>query len=163
MKGDFNPSNKDIFSLRWSFLRQNIYRQAIFDGPGDGNGNQGGQFNTNHSYGLTWTRTLSPMVVNVFRFGYNRTNASFTPATLNGDGAAAFGFKNLPPESIAKGNGGLPQFTVTNYNQLGTRNFRPQFQKPELFSFSIRSPSFAAHTPFERALRHDRKTIPSRI
>ena len=135
VKGDYNPSTKDVFSLRWSFLRQDIYRQAIFDGPGDGNGNQGGQFNINHSYGLTWTRTLSPTVVNVFRFGYNRTNASFTPATLNGAGAAAFGFKNLPPESISKGNGGLPQISVTNYNQLGTRNFRPQFQKPELFQF----------------------------
>jgi hypothetical protein len=170
LKGDYNPSNKDILSLRWSFLRQDIYRQAIFDGPGDGNGNQGGQFNKNHSYGLTWTRTLSPTVVNVFRFGYNRTDASFTPATLNGDGAAAFGFKNLPAEAISAGNGGLPQISVTNYNQLGTRNFRPQFQKPELFQFldsvSIIRGTHSIRTGFETRQKNNSfmdltRTIPA--
>ena len=38
-------------------------------------------------------------------------------------------------EAIAKGNGGIPQISVSNYNSLGTRNFRPQFQAPELFQF----------------------------
>ncbi len=135
LKSDFNRSSNDIISLRWSFLRQDIYRDALFEGPADGNGNQGGQFNTNHSFGGTWTRTLTPTVVNVLRFGYNRTYATFTNPTANGPGAAAFGFKGIPDAAIAKNSGGIPQISVTNYNQLGTRNFRPQFQRPELFQF----------------------------
>jgi hypothetical protein len=135
IKGDYNPSSKDIFSLRWSYLRQDIYREALFEGPADGANNQGGQFNTNHSFGATWTRTITPSLINVFRFGYNRTYATFTNPGINGPGAAAFGFKNIPAEAIAEGNGGLPQISVSNYNSLGTRNFRPQFQAPELFQF----------------------------
>lgn len=135
IKGDLNRSANDSLSLRWSYLRQDIYRDALFPGVADGANNQGGQFNKNQSYGATWTRTLSPTAVNVFRFGYNRTFATFTNPTANGAGAAAFGFKGIPSEAIAANNGGLPLISVTNYNQLGTRNFRPQFQAPELFQF----------------------------
>jgi hypothetical protein len=134
-KGDYNLSEKDIFSFRWSFFRQDIYRNALFEGPADGANNQGGQFNTNHSFGSTWTRTITPSLINAFRFGYNRTYATFTNPGITGPGAAAFGFKNIPAEAIAKGNGGIPQISVSNYNSLGTRNFRPQFQSPELFQF----------------------------
>ncbi len=135
LKNDYNLSEKDVFSLRWSFLRQDIFRDGILPGIADGANNQGAQFNSNHSYGATWTRTLSPTVVNVFRFGYNRTYAAFSHATVDQQGPAAFGFKGIPTEAIAQNNGGLPLVSVTNYNQLGTRNFRPQFQRPELFQF----------------------------
>ncbi|MCU1326561.1 MAG: hypothetical protein JWN34_1931, partial [Bryobacterales bacterium] len=134
-KADYNLSQKDIFSFRWSFFRQDIYRKALFEGPADGANNQGGQFNSNHSFGATWTKTLTPTLINVFRFGYNRTYATFTNPSINGDGPAAFGFKNFPTEAVAKGNGGIPQIVVSGYNSLGTRNFRPQFQAPELFQF----------------------------
>jgi hypothetical protein len=135
LKSDYNFSSKDVFSARWSYFRQDIFRQGIFEGIGDGNGNQGAQFNKNHSFGGTWTRTITPSVINVFRFGYNRTYATFSHATVDSPGPAEFGFKGIPAEAIGKGVGGLPQITVTNYNQLGTRNFRPQFQSPELFQF----------------------------
>lgn len=135
VKSDYNLSAADVFSLRWSYLRQDIYRDGIFPGLADGVGNQGAQFNTNHSFGGTWTHTLSPSIINVFRFGYNRTYATFSHASINQPGPADFGFKGIPAEAIAKTNGGLPLINVTNYNQLGTRNFRPQYQKPELFQF----------------------------
>ena len=135
LKGDYNPSAKDILSFRWSVFRQDIFRNALFAGQADGANNQGGQFNNNHSFGGAWTRTIKPTVINAFRFGYNRTFATFTNPSIAGPGAAAFGFKNIPAEAIAKGNGGLPLIGVSNYNSLGTRNFRPQFQAPELFQF----------------------------
>ena len=134
-KGDYNLSAKDIFSVRWSYFRQDIYRDALFAGPADGANNQGGQFNSNHSFGGTWTHTFSPSIINVFRFGYNRTYATFTNPGITGQGPTAFGFKNYPSEAVAKGNGGIPQIVVSGYNSLGTRNFRPQFQAPELFQF----------------------------
>ena len=134
-KGDYNLSAKDIFSLRWSYFRQDIFRDALFDGPADGANNQGGQFNSNHSFGQTWTHTFSPAIINVFRFGYNRTFATFTNPGITGQGPGAFGFKNFPADAVARGNGGIPQIVVSGYNSLGTRNFRPQFQSPELFQF----------------------------
>ena len=134
-KVDYNLSTKDIFSFRYSIFRQDVYRNALFDGPADGANNQGGQFNVNHGNGATWTHTLSPSLINVFRFGYNRTYATFTNPGISGAGPAAFGFKNFPAEAVAKGNGGIPQIVVSGYNSLGTRNFRPQFQAPELFQF----------------------------
>jgi len=132
VKGDYNVSTKDVVSVRFSYLRQDIFNNGIFPGLADGVGNQGGQFNTNSSYGGSWTRIFTPTIVNAVRFGYTSTNANFTQASANGEGAAAFGFQ-IPAEAVLAGNGGLPLISPSNYNQLGTRNFRPQYQKPTLY------------------------------
>ena len=132
IKGDYNISEKDILSLRFSYSRQDIFNNGIFPGIADGVGNQGGQFNTNSSYGGTWTYTLKPTIVNALRFGYTSTSANFTQASANGEGAAAFGFQ-IPAAAILPGNGGLPLINPSGYNQLGTRNFRPQYQNPTLY------------------------------
>jgi Carboxypeptidase regulatory-like domain len=158
IKGDYNISGRDVVSLRWSYLRQDIYRNGILPGIADGVGNQGGQFNVNSSYGGTWTRSLTPAVVNSFRFGYTRTSANFTQSSVNGEGAAAFGFQ-IPAAAILAGNGGLPLINPSNYNQLGTRNFRPQFQKPELFqvldSLSMVRGKHSLRTGFETRQKND--------
>ena len=134
LKGDYNLSEKDVFSMRWSYLRQDINRDSIFPGMADcGSCNQGAQFNTNSNYGGTWTRTITPSVVNFFRFGYARTYATFAQATANGDSATAFGFKGIPSQSLT--TGGIPFINISSYQSLGVRNFRPQFQKPEVFQF----------------------------
>jgi hypothetical protein len=132
IKGDYNVSSKDVVSVRFSYLRQNIFNDGIFLGIADGVGNQGGQFNTNSSYGGSWTHVFTPTVVNAVRFGYTSTNANFTQASANGEGAEAYGFQ-IPAEAILAGNGGLPLINPSNYNELGTRNFRPQYQKPNLY------------------------------
>jgi hypothetical protein len=132
VKGDYNITDKDVLSLRFSYSRQDIFNDGIFPGLADGVGNQGGQFNTNSSYGASWTHILTPAIVNAFRFGYTSTNANFSQASANGEGAIAFGFQ-IPAAAILPGNGGLPLINPSGYNQLGTRNFRPQYQKPTLY------------------------------
>jgi Carboxypeptidase regulatory-like domain/TonB dependent receptor len=132
VKGDYNISSSNVLSLRFSYLRQDIFNDGIFPGLADGVGNQGGQFNTNSSYGGSWTHIFTPTVVNAVRFGFTSTNANFTQASANGEGAAAFGFQ-IPAEAVLAGNGGLPLINPSNYNELGTRNFRPQYQKPTLY------------------------------
>ena len=97
-------------------------------------GNQGGQFNTNSSLGATLTHVFSPSIVNVARFGFTDTNANFTNASVNGGGAAAYGF-SFPSTAINPASGGLPLINPSNYNELGTRGFRPQYQKPTLYQF----------------------------
>jgi hypothetical protein len=161
-----------MLSVRWSYLRQDIYRDGIFDGIADGVGNQGAQFNTNQSYGGTWTRTINPSVINVVRFGYNKTYATFTQASINGIGAAAFGFQGIPAAAIAAGNGGLPLITASGYNQLGTRNFRPQFQAPHLYqlleSVSVSHGAHSIRAGFETRQKNDlfldsNRTVPDYV
>lgn len=132
IKGDYNITQKDTLSLRFSYLRQDIFNAGIFPGLGDGANNQGGAFNTNQSYGGTWTRIITPAIVNVVRFGYTSTNANFTNPSSGGEGASAFGFQ-IPSAATLPINGGLPEINPSNYNDLGTRNFRPQYQKPNLY------------------------------
>ncbi len=129
-RGDYNLNEKHQFMGRFSYLRQKFNRDAIFPGLGDGVGNQGAQFNRNRSLAVAWTATLSPRMVNTLRYGNNDTFAEFAHATVNEAKADAFGFRGFPADMLQVG--GLPLINPTNYNQLGTRNFRPQFQTPKL-------------------------------
>ncbi|MFN7544269.1 MAG: carboxypeptidase regulatory-like domain-containing protein [Acidobacteriota bacterium] len=144
---DYNLNDRNQIMFRYSWLRQKFSRDAIFPGLADGVGNQGTQFNENRSLAAAWTKTFSPRVVNTLRYGNNWTFAEFAHATANADKADAFGFRGLPPEMLQVG--GLPLINPTNYNQLGTRNFRPQFQKPRLNQF-INTTSITAGKHFIR-------------
>jgi hypothetical protein len=132
-RADYQIGDKSQLMGRFSYLRQKINRDAIFPGLADGVGNQGLQFNNNQSLALSWTRTFGVRFVNTLRYGWNRTFAEFAHATAGAQKADAFGFRGIPPELLQVG--GLPLIEVTNYNPLGTRNFRPQFQRPYLNQF----------------------------
>jgi len=132
-KADYQASDKDQLSVRFSYLRQKFTRDAIFPGLADGVGNQGTQFNNNQSLAASWNRTIGTRFVNTFRYGWNRTFAEFAHATANDTKADAFGFRGIPADLLQVG--GLPLIDVNNYNDLGTRNFRPQFQRPYLNQF----------------------------
>lgn len=129
-RGDYNLNENHQILGRLSYLRQKFNRDAIFPGLADGVGNQGSQFNRNWSLATAWTYTISPRMVNTLRYGNNNTFAEFAHATVDGQKADEFGFKGFPAEMLQVG--GLPLINPTNYNQLGVRNFRPQFQSPKL-------------------------------
>lgn len=145
---DYNISTQDQLMGRFSYLNQKFNRDQLFPGIGDGVGNQGTQANDNQSLALTWTRLISPTVVNTARYGLNRTFAEFAHATATGEKADAFGFKGIPADLLQVG--GLPLISVTNYRELGTRNFRPQFQRPILNQF-VDSVSIQAGRHFVRS------------
>jgi hypothetical protein len=134
VKADYNLDANDIFSARWSYHRQDVFRDSPIPGLADcGSCSQGAQFNTNHNFGGTWTRTITPSVVNFLRFGYTRTYATFEQASAHEQSATDFGFKGIPASSAK--TGGIPLMSVSSYQSIGVRNFRPQFQQPELFQF----------------------------
>jgi hypothetical protein len=130
---DYYVNERNQIMGRFSYLRQKFNREQLFPGIADGVGNQGSQFNNNQSLALMWTGTLNPKVVNTLRYGFNRTFAEFAHATVNAEKADAFGFRGIPAELLQVG--GLPLISPTNYRELGTRNFRPQFQRPYLNQF----------------------------
>jgi hypothetical protein len=151
IKSDYNLNDKNQIMGRFSYLNQKFKRDAIFPGLADGVGNQGAQANNNQSLALAWTSTLSPRIVNTLRYGFNRTYAAFEHATVGDQKADAFGFRGFPEEMLQVG--GLPLINPTNYNQLGVRNFRPQFQRPYLNQFvdsvSIQAGKHFIRTGFE--------------
>ncbi len=155
IRNDYYATQRDQFSFRYSFLQQDIFRSAIFPGNladcGSQDCNNGKQYNRNQSTGVSWTRTISPRVVNVVRFGYYRTYATFANTSADGPTAEAFGFKGIP--SDLPETGGLPRIQISNYQELGTRNFRPQFQKPHLYGIldglSVARGAHTIHLGFE--------------
>lgn len=133
VRKDWYASSQDRVFGRVSFFQQDIFRNPIFDGPADGSGDQGRTFNRNLQLGVAWNRVLTSSLVNEFRVGYNRTNAFFAHATVNGITGTEFGFRGIP--EAMRGTGGLPLIDFTNYNDLGTRNFRPNSQLPIQYQF----------------------------
>lgn len=129
-RSDLVATANDRLFLRYSLLRQRIYRDQILSGIAEFNGNQGEQYNRNDSLGVSWNRILGSRIVNELRVGYNNTDARFAHATANAARADEFGFAGLPPEQLT--TGGIPLITLPNYTSVGIRNFRPQFQKPEM-------------------------------
>jgi hypothetical protein len=133
VRSDFRITTSDRLMARYSLLQQDINRDAIFEGLGDGVGNQGEQYNRNHSLGLTWTRVIGSQMVNEARLGYNSTHSRFAHATANAATSTEFGFVGMP--DFVNTTGGLPLIDLSNYNDLGTRNFRPQYQDPKQWQF----------------------------
>ncbi|MGE3274918.1 MAG: TonB-dependent receptor [Vicinamibacterales bacterium] len=133
LRTDYVLTGNDRLMARHSFLQQDINRDAIFEGLGDGVGNQGEQFNRNQSIGVSWSRVLGSRMVNEARAGYNRTHSRFAHATANDMTASEFGFAGLP--DFMNSTGGLPLIDFSNYNDLGTRNYRPQYQNPVQWQF----------------------------
>ncbi|MEO7273506.1 MAG: TonB-dependent receptor [Vicinamibacterales bacterium] len=141
---DFVPSVNDRFFVRYSLLRQRIYRNQILEGIVEQAGNQGEQYNLNHNVGASWNRLLG-RYVNEMRVGYTSTNADFAQPTAAGMKADEFGFTGLPESQLT--TGGIPGISISNYSQVGIRNFRPQFQKPRALQFlDTASALFGRHT-----------------
>jgi hypothetical protein len=129
VRADFVGRASDRVFVRYSLLQQDIYRDQILSGVAESGGsNQGEQYNRNHSFGTSWTRTIGSRFVNELRVGYNKTDARFAHATARGMKADEFGFVGLPPEQLT--TGGIPLISLNNYTSVGIRNFRPQFQNP---------------------------------
>jgi hypothetical protein len=129
VRSDFVASANDRFFVRYSLLQQRIFREQILEGIVEQAGNQGEQYNRNHSVGASWNRIFGGRLVNELRLGYTNTDARFAHATATGITADEFGFRGLPPELLT--TGGIPLLNLTNYQSVGIRNFRPQFQRPK--------------------------------
>lgn len=132
VRSDFVPGANDRVFVRYSMLRQRIYRNQILEGIVEQAGNQGEQYNLNHNVGASWNR-LFGRYVNELRVGYTATNARFAQPTATGMKADEFGFKGLPESQLT--TGGIPAISISNYSQVGIRNFRPQFQEPRAIQF----------------------------
>jgi outer membrane receptor protein involved in Fe transport len=152
---DYYVDQDNRFFARYSFLQQDIFRERLFPTLGEGTSNQGEQFNRNHSFGASWNRIFGGRFVNEARIGYTNTHARFAHAAAGDTTADQFGFRGLPPELLT--TGGIPLMDFSNYQDLGIRNFRPQFQEPRtlqlLDTLSMVRGTHSIRTGFEARIK----------
>jgi hypothetical protein len=156
-RGDYYLNGDNRFFVRYSFLQQDIFRERLFPTLGEGTSNQGEQFNRNHSFGASWNSIFGGRFVNEARVGFTDTHARFAHAAADDMTADEFGFRGLPSELLT--TGGIPLMDFSNYQDLGIRNFRPQFQDPRtlqlLDTLSMVHGTHSIRTGFEARIKRN--------
>jgi hypothetical protein len=117
-----NDKNSIFGTISWS----DAYKQtaAPFPGPLDGQGFSGvSEVDLGRDAMISWTHIFSPALVNEARVGFSRLVTSRTQANAETDEFKAVGIGGYDPTTTL--NGGLPQFDLGNYSQIGANNWLP--------------------------------------
>ncbi|MBL8229587.1 MAG: TonB-dependent receptor [Bryobacterales bacterium] len=110
-KIDHNIGSKDRITGRYLFNSDDTDLTSVFPNRSSETNNVNIR-HQNYFYG-SWTRTISPNLVNDFRFTYsNRVNHSFAPG-LGGPWATTLGIRGIP-------DGAFPEFTATGISAIGS-------------------------------------------
>src|SRR5215469_9186876 len=133
---DYRVSEKDSLfgSISWSDTAKTS--GSPFPGPLDGadfNGAQETDLSRNAQ--ISWTRVWNPTIISETRVGFTRLITSrlgLNPAT---DEFAAFGIGGYNPTSATANNGGLPQITISGYQQTGANDWIPTKEFNNVWDF----------------------------
>jgi hypothetical protein len=103
IRADFVASQKDLLFFRYSFGDDNFTvtnRLGPNNPSGFGSGN-----NINHPRGFAigYTRTISPSLINEFRFGYIDTNYGYNPPNIGQQLALGIGIPGANPSPLLGG------------------------------------------------------------
>jgi outer membrane receptor protein involved in Fe transport len=103
IRSDFNATQKDQLFFRYSFAQDNFTVTNSLGAccpSGFGSGD-----NIDHARGFVigYTRTMSPIMVNEFRFGYTSSTYGYDPPNLNQRLGAAIGIPGANPTSLLGG------------------------------------------------------------
>ena len=136
---DQKVSDKDYAFFRFSYEDQ----PSLIPGPFDTTGGDGGGFfsgdedNAYRSFATSWTHLFRSNLTNEFRLGYNRVNSQ--RQQINADKTSEDllnfpgGFPGIPN---VPGNGGLPQLTFNDINQIGSPTFLPSHEVQNTYGLS---------------------------
>ncbi len=117
-----NDANSIFGSISWTNtqkLSQTPFGGALDGGNFAGNSEQDLGRNGN----LSWTHIFSPTMVNEARVGFSRLVTARTQANAETDEFKAYGIGGYDPTTTL--NGGLPQFGLGRYSQIGANNWLP--------------------------------------
>ena len=132
-------TDKDYAFFRFSYEDQ----PSLIPGPFDTTGGDGGGFfsgdedNAYRSFATSWTHLFRSNLTNEFRLGYNRVNSQ--RQQINADKTSEDllnfpgGFPGIPN---VPGNGGLPQLTFNDINQIGSPTFLPSHEVQNTYGLS---------------------------
>ncbi len=110
-KLNYNPTNKDQMSLRFSFQRPEIFDPGTFGeygGPANGGFAGSGTQNT-YSGALTWTRTINPSLIMEWRAGLSKYH---NEALSQGSGLTTANDVGIPGANYDDFSSGMSQITI---------------------------------------------------
>jgi hypothetical protein len=117
-----NDANSIFGTMSWS----NTAKTSVqpFAGALDGgNFNGTSEQDLGRNAMLSWTHIFSPAMVNEARVGFSRLVTARTQANANTDEYKAIGIGGYDPTTTL--NGGLPQFGLGRYSQIGANDWLP--------------------------------------
>jgi hypothetical protein len=131
---DYHLSDKDsIFgSISWS----NTSKASIppFAGALDGgNFNGSSEQDLGRNAQLGYTRVWTPTLISETRIGFSRLVTARTQANAGTDEFAAYGIGGYDPTTTL--NGGLPQFDIGPYSQIGANDWLPTKEYNNVWDF----------------------------
>ena len=125
---DYNLSAKDQMFARYSWSNENKFNPPPF-GAGDG-GNYESALNYGQNGAFSETHEFSASLVNEFRAAYNWGHFDQFQANYNTNLGATTGLNLVPFQTE---NGGLPNFTISGYSNLGSAWFLPSDEFENVF------------------------------
>ena len=113
-KVDFNISDKDRLSGRFSFQRPVVYQAPIFGtAGGDANGGfQGTGIQKTYSSGVNWNHVFTPTLLNEFRFGVAHYRNKAQQSDYGSNDSTALG---IPGINISDFNSGLVGIGISSF------------------------------------------------
>jgi Carboxypeptidase regulatory-like domain len=119
-----SDTNSIFGTISWSDTSKSSVQpfQGALDG---GNFNGTSEVDLGRNAMLSWTHIFSPSIVNEARVGFTRLVTSRTQANANTDEYKALGIGGYDPTGAASLNGGLPQFGLGRYSQVGANDWLP--------------------------------------
>ncbi len=133
---DYKLSERDSLfgSLSWS---DTVSTSGVpFPGPLDGSPFQGaGETDLARNAQMSYTRVWRPTVVSETRVGFTRLVTSRIGANPGTDLFQQFGIGGYDPTGATANNGGLPQFGISNYSQIGANDWIPTKEFNNVWDF----------------------------
>jgi hypothetical protein len=136
---DQKYTEKDYAFFRFSYEDQ----PSLIPGPFDTTGGDGGGFfsgvedNAYRSFATSWTHLFRSNLTNEFRLGYNRVNSQRQQINADKTSEELLNFPGgFPGIPNVPGNGGLPQLTFNDINQIGSPTFLPSHEVQNTYGLS---------------------------
>jgi hypothetical protein len=133
---DYHISDKDSLfgSISWSNTVSTD--GPPFPGPLDGSPfNGAGETDLARNAQLSYTRVWKPTVISETRVGFTRLVTSRIGGNPNTDLFTQFGIGGYNPTTAYANNGGLPQFSFSNYSQIGANDWIPTKEFNNVWDF----------------------------
>ena len=118
----YNDANSIFGTISWT----NTAKSSVQPFPGaldGGNFNGTSEQDLGRNGMISWAHIFSPTLVNEARVGFSRLVTARTQANANTDEYKAVGISGYDPTTTL--NGGLPQFGLGRYSQIGANDWLP--------------------------------------
>ncbi len=133
---DWTPTSSNIVFGRYNYSNRTRQIPGYFGGLADGTSTSawGNQQLKSHSFVLGWTHIFRPDLVNDFRLGFVRNYSYAVQQPFNLPQTAGDFVPGIPTASGI--GGGVPLTTFTNYSFLGSADYLPKKQIPQLLQYN---------------------------